>query len=60
MLGEDVTINSSREDTTAVVGDLSGGLAADVVIEAVGSPPVISRVNGRPQRHDHREVGHET
>jgi alcohol dehydrogenase len=36
--GADVTINSGREDTAAIVGDLTGGLGADVVIEAVGLP----------------------
>ncbi len=36
--GADVTVNSTREDPAAVVRDLTGGLGADVTIEAVGVP----------------------
>ena len=36
--GADVTINNSREDAVAIVRELTGGLGADVAIEAVGVP----------------------
>ncbi len=36
--GADVTINSGREDAIARVMELTGGLGADVAIEAVGVP----------------------
>ena len=36
--GADVTVNNGREDPLAVVRDLTGGLGADVAIEAVGVP----------------------
>ena len=36
--GADVTINNSREDALEVVRKLTGGLGADVAIEAVGVP----------------------
>jgi len=36
--GADITINNSREDALAVVQGLTGGLGADVAIEAVGVP----------------------
>ncbi len=36
--GADVVINSGREDPLAVVRKLTGGLGADVAIEAVGIP----------------------
>lgn len=36
--GADVTVNNSREDALAVVQGLTGGLGADVAIEAVGVP----------------------
>jgi alcohol dehydrogenase len=36
--GADVTINNGREDAIAKVMDLTGGLGADVAIEAVGVP----------------------
>jgi alcohol dehydrogenase len=36
--GADVTINSSREDPIEIVAGLTGGLGADVAIEAVGIP----------------------
>src|SRR3954470_11992501 len=36
--GADITINSGREDVLEVVKELTGGLGADVAIEAVGVP----------------------
>ncbi|MBA3842303.1 MAG: zinc-dependent alcohol dehydrogenase family protein [Actinobacteria bacterium] len=36
--GADVTINNGREDAIAIVMGLTGGLGADVAIEAVGVP----------------------
>lgn len=36
--GADVVINNSREDAEAIVKELTGGLGADVTIEAVGTP----------------------
>jgi len=36
--GADVTVNNSREDALAVLLELTGGLGADVAIEAVGVP----------------------
>jgi alcohol dehydrogenase len=36
--GADVTVNNSREDAKAVIAELTGGLGADVSIEAVGFP----------------------
>jgi alcohol dehydrogenase len=36
--GADVTINNGREDAFAVVNELTHGLGADVVVEAVGLP----------------------
>jgi alcohol dehydrogenase len=36
--GADVVINNSREDPEAVIAELTGGLGADVAIEAVGVP----------------------
>jgi alcohol dehydrogenase len=38
MFGADVTVNNSREDAIAAVKSLTGGLGADVSIEAVGTP----------------------
>jgi alcohol dehydrogenase len=35
--GADVVVNNSREDALAVVQELTGGLGADVAIEAVGT-----------------------
>ena len=37
--GADITINNGREDALAIVQELTGGLGADVAIEAVGVPP---------------------
>ncbi len=36
--GADVTVNNGREDPAAVLAELTGGLGADVTIEAVGVP----------------------
>jgi len=36
--GADVIVNNSREDAEAIVAELTGGLGADVSIEAVGVP----------------------
>jgi alcohol dehydrogenase len=36
--GADITINNSREDAEAIIAELTGGLGADVSIEAVGVP----------------------
>ena len=36
--GADVVVNNSREDPVAIVAGLTGGLGADVSIEAVGVP----------------------
>ena len=38
IFGADVTVNNGVEDPVAIVRDLTGGLGADVVIEAVGMP----------------------
>jgi alcohol dehydrogenase len=39
LFGADVVINNSQQDAVAAVRDLTGGLGADVAIEAVGVPP---------------------
>jgi alcohol dehydrogenase len=36
--GADVVVNNSREDADAIIAELTGGLGADVSIEAVGVP----------------------
>jgi alcohol dehydrogenase len=36
--GADIVVNNSREDPLAILRDLTGGLGADVAIEAVGLP----------------------
>jgi alcohol dehydrogenase len=36
--GADVVVNNSREDAGAIIAELTGGLGADVSIEAVGTP----------------------
>jgi alcohol dehydrogenase len=38
LFGADVTVNNGREDAPSIVRDLTGGLGADVAIEAVGTP----------------------
>jgi len=35
--GADITVNNSREDPLAVIQSITGGLGADVTIEAVGT-----------------------
>jgi alcohol dehydrogenase len=51
--GADVTVNNSRQDALEVVRSLTGGLGADVAIEAVGVPGTfelaveLSRPGGR-------------
>jgi alcohol dehydrogenase len=37
-IGADITVNNAREGALAVVRELTGGLGADVAIEAVGVP----------------------
>jgi alcohol dehydrogenase len=51
--GADVTINNSREDALAVVRALTGGLGADVAIEAVGVPATfeLAAALARPGGH---------
>jgi len=36
-LGADVVVNSARQDVKAVIDELTGGLGADVVVEAAGT-----------------------
>ena len=36
--GADVVVNNTREDAAAIIAELTGGLGADVSIEAVGVP----------------------
>jgi alcohol dehydrogenase len=36
--GADVVVNNSTEDAAAIIAELTGGLGADVAIEAVGTP----------------------
>lgn len=38
LFGADLTVNNSREDPVSYVAGLTGGLGADVAIEAVGVP----------------------
>ena len=38
MFGADIVVNNAREDAEAIIKDLTGGLGADVSIEAVGTP----------------------
>jgi alcohol dehydrogenase len=51
--GADVTVNNSRQDPLEVIQSLTGGLGADVTIEAVGTPATfelavkLSRPGGR-------------
>ena len=51
--GADVTVNSSIEDPIEVVNGLTGGLGADVAIEAVGVPATfeLSAALARPGGH---------
>ena len=57
--GADVTINNGREDAVAKVMELTGGLGADVAIEAVGVPETFELCTelirpGRPGRQRRR------
>jgi len=45
-LGADHVVNSSNEDMTKAVGDLTGNVGVDVAIEAVGKPETISQAIG--------------
>jgi alcohol dehydrogenase len=51
--GADITVNNSRQDPLAAVRDLTGGLGADVAIEAVGVPETfeLSVALARPGGH---------
>jgi alcohol dehydrogenase len=51
--GADVTVNNGREDPMQVVRDLTGGLGADVTVEAVGVPATFELAAGlaRPGGH---------
>ena len=51
--GADVVVNNGREDPIAVVRELTGGLGADVAIEAVGVPATfeLTAALARPGGH---------
>jgi alcohol dehydrogenase len=51
--GADTTINNTSKDATALVMELTGGLGADVAIEAVGIPQTFELATGliRPGGH---------
>jgi alcohol dehydrogenase len=51
--GADITVNNGREDPLEVVRELTGGLGADVAIEAVGVPATfeLSAQLARPGGH---------
>ena len=51
--GADITINNSREDADAIIAELTGGLGADVTIEAVGVPAAFEQAArlARPGGH---------
>jgi len=51
--GADIVINNSREDALQIVQDLTGGLGADVAIEAVGVPATfeLAAALARPGGH---------
>lgn len=51
--GADIVVNNSREDPLAIVRDLTGGLGADVAIEAGGVPPTFELATqlARPGGH---------
>ena len=54
--GADVVVNNSREDADAIVAELTGGLGADVSIEAVGVPADLrAGSRGWPARRPHRQ-----
>ncbi len=51
--GADIVVNNTREDAATIVADLTGGLGADVAIEAVGTPATFEQAVGlaRPGGH---------
>jgi len=49
-LGADHIVNTSEEDLTRAVGDLTGDIGVDVAIEAVGKPETISQAIGIARR----------
>ena len=51
--GADVTVNNSVQDPAAVIAELTGGLGADVTIEAVGVPATfeLAAALARPGGH---------
>ena len=51
--GADIVVNNGREDALAIVQELTGGLGADVAIEAVGVPPTFELATqlARPGGH---------
>jgi alcohol dehydrogenase len=51
--GADVVVNPAREDAASIVAELTGGLGADVAIEAVGIPATFEQAVGlaRPGGH---------
>jgi alcohol dehydrogenase len=53
LFGADIVINNGREDAVSIVRDLTGGLGADVAIEAVGVPPTFELATqlARPGGH---------
>lgn len=42
ILGADITVNASKQDTAEIIFDLTKGLGADVVVEAAGSQDSIN------------------
>ncbi len=53
LFGADVVVNNTREDAEAIIAELTGGLGADVTIEAVGLPATFEQAVrlGRPGGH---------
>jgi alcohol dehydrogenase len=51
--GADITVNNDREDPAAVIAQLTGGLGADVAVEAVGVPATfeLAATLARPGGH---------
>jgi alcohol dehydrogenase len=60
LFGADVVVNNSREDAAAIVAELTGGLGADVTIEAVGVPATFEQAVqlARPGGHIANIGGH--
>ena len=52
IFGADVTVNNSREDPLEVIRNLTGGLGADVAIEAVGTPATFELTTSLPPPHN--------